>query len=413
MSRLDKNRAISEACKATRTRHRNMVCKTFKFKVDRSSLSRAQKEALKMYFIEAKRIYNYIIDSDIDPFKASYKDFKTITYLDKNRNPVEYNIRYLKSSIIDEISVMMRESIVGISASKKTGNKVGTLRFKSECNSIRLRQYGVTHSIKGSRIKIQGIKKPIRVGGLKQLDGYKNIDYTTTNLLYDGYDHYISLTCFIDKEHKITNNKIIGLDFGCSTTITTSDGERIDIEVGESERLKGLQAKLARQIKGSNNYYKTRSKIKKEYNRMNNKKNDTANKIVHHLSEYGTVVIQDDQFREWHEDEHLSKTVQHSVLGRVKAKLRRKDNVLVLDQWFPTTKRYLSCGTDTVMDLSQRTFVCPECGETGDRDVHAAKNMIGFYKAIQSAGTVDLKPGKKISYDKCKDLFKDGKLSRL
>ena len=34
-------------------------------------------------------------------------------------------------------------------------------------------------------------------------------------------------------------------------------------------------------------------------------------------------------------------------------------------------------------------------------------------KDIQSAGTVDLKPGKKISYDKCKDLFKDGKLGRL
>jgi len=117
--------------------------------------------------------------------------------------------------------------------------------------------------------------------------------------------------------------------------------------------------------------------------------------------------------REWREDEHLSKTVQHSVLGRVKAKLRRKDNVFVLDQWFPTTKRCLSCGTDAAMDLSQRTFVCPKCGETGDRDVHAAKNMIGFYKAIQSAGTVDLKPGKKISYDKCKDLFKDGKLGRL
>ena len=66
------------------------------------------------------------------------------------------------------------------------------------------------------------------------------------------------------------------------------------ISIEESERLKGLQAKLSKQIKRSNNWYKTRSKIRKEYNKMNNRKNDISNKIVNCLLQNETVVIQDD-----------------------------------------------------------------------------------------------------------------------
>ena len=31
------------------------------------------------------------------------------------------------------------------------------------------------------------------------------------------------------------------------------------------------------------------------------------------------------------------------------------------------------------LKLSDRIFVCPVCGHTEDRDVHAAKNMLWFY----------------------------------
>ena len=38
---------------------------------------------------------------------------------------------------------------------------------------------------------------------------------------------------------------------GVSTSLTLSDGTKYDISVGESEKLKRLQAKLSKQIKGS------------------------------------------------------------------------------------------------------------------------------------------------------------------
>lgn len=408
MNQLEKNKIISDAIKATRLKRKSQTCKVFKFKVNKSSLSNEQKNSLKMFFVESKRVYNYIIGNKIDPYSINYKNLKEITYLDKDKNQIDYKIQFIGSSVIDDTITIIKDSIKGLSSSKKNGNKIGSLRFKSECNSIRLRQYGVTHYIKNGSIKIQGIKRPIKVSGLKQLTKYNNIDYTVANIIYNGYDYFISLTCFIDKEKKQTNNNIIGIDLGCSTTITTSDGEKMKISIEESERLKGLQAKLSKQIKRSNNWYKTQSKIRKEYNRMNNRKNDISNKIVNRLLQNEIVVIQDDQISEWHENELISKTVQNSILGRIKYRLKKADNVVVLDQWFPTTKHCFCCNNDLDIDLSQRTYKCV-CGFEMDRDIHAANNMIEYYnryKKLQSVGTTDLKPVRKITYNSYKELLK-------
>ena len=412
MNQLEKNKAISDAIKATRLKRKGQTCKVFKFKVNKSSLNNEQKNSLKMFFVETKRIYNYIIGNKLDPYSINYKNLKEITYLDKDKNQINYKIQFIGSSVIDDTITIIKDSIKGLSSNKKNGNKVGSLRFKSECNSIRLRQYGVTHYIKNSSIKIQGIKRPIKVSGLKQLNKYNNIDYTVANILYDGYDYFISLTCFIDNEkeqiNSNINNNIIGIDLGCSTTITTTDGEKIKISIEESERLKGLQAKLSKQIKCSNNWYKTRSKIRKEYNRMNNRKNDISNKIVNRLLQNELVIIQDDQINEWHENKLISKTIQNSILGRIKYRLKKADNVIVLDQWFPTTKHCFHCNNDLDINLSQRTYKC-NCGFEMDRDIHAANNIIEYYKRykkLQSVGTTDLKPVRKITYKSYKELLK-------
>ena len=57
----------------------------------------------------------------------------------------------------------------------------------------------------------------------------------------DGY--YLKVTAFINKENWkaiTTNGKEIGLDFGIKTSITTNEGEKLDVCVEESERLKRL-----------------------------------------------------------------------------------------------------------------------------------------------------------------------------
>ena len=235
----------------TYAKRKYQICKCFKFKIDKSNLSKQQANQLKMMFVEAKWIYNYLLDKDIYSF--DYKALSKITHKDKNRNDIETTISYVSSSVKQAIIQDVINQIKGLSVLKKKGYKVGKLKYKTEYNSINLKQYGNTHSIRGNKFKLQGIKKLIRVRGLDQLSKYNNIDYANAKLLYDGIDYYIALTCFIYKEttEKQYNNSIVGIDMGVSTSLTLSDGTKYDISVGESEKLKRLQAKLSKQIKGS------------------------------------------------------------------------------------------------------------------------------------------------------------------
>ena len=399
---LERNKLIGENGLKTRMKRAKQTCKTFRFKIDYDNLNQQQKEHIKMLFVEAKWIYNYLISQD-DIYSFDYKNLDKITHKDKQKNDIVSDIKYVRSSVKQELISQIINQIKGLSKLKKKGHNVGKLKFKSEFNSIKLKQYNITHSLRGNKFKIQGIKDPIRVRGLNQLSKYKNIDYTTANLLYDGINYYIALTCFIDKENieKQYKNNIVGIDMGVSTSLTLSDRTKYDISIEESDRLKKLQSKLISKQKGSNNRYKLIKKIRKEYIHINNKKNDISNKIVHSiLNDNKIIVIQDEQISKWRQDGISGSKIQHSILGRIKHKLSMCDRTVVLDKWFPTTKYCSNCGSKVELELKDRIFECPKCKIKEDRDIHAANNMIYFYlNNINAPGTgVNMPVNNKISF---------------
>ena len=401
---LERNKLIGENGKRTRAKRKTQICKTFRFKIDWDRLNKRQKECLKMMFVEAKWIYNYIISQE-DIKSIDYKTLSTIIRKDKDKNDISTQIQYLGSSIKQELIAQVLNQIKGLSVLKKKGHKVGKLRYKSEFNSIKLKQYKVTHYLKGNnKIKVQGIHDALPLLGMNQLCKYKdNIDYTTANLIYDGINYYVCLTCFIDKDDTIykRKNPIIGIDLGIKDTVTCSDGTKFNISIGESEKLKKLQRKLDGQIKGSNNRYKTAKKIRKEYIHITNKKNDIANKLVHYLLSIADIIImQDEQIESWRQTTNSADKIQHSILGRIKSRLSCSDRVIILDKYFPTTKYCSNCGNMLSLELNDRIYECPVCKRKEDRDIHAANNMIYFYlKYKETAGTVDTSKPVAIKFD--------------
>lgn len=354
-----------------------------------------------MMFIEAKWIYNWILSNDISTI--DYKNINNITHKDLKGNDINVHIKYIKTSIKQQILAQIKEQLYDLNKLKQKGYNVGQLKFKSEFNSIPLKQYNVTHSIRGNCVKIQGINKPLRLLGVHQLNGYSSIDYTVAKLIYDGHDYYFSLTCYIPKKDNVTYNKVRGIDMGVSTTVTTSDGVKYDVMIEESERIKKLQRKLRRQKKGSNNRYKTKLKLKYAYIKLSNKKRDKSNKIVHDiLSECDTVVMQDEQIAGWKTEfaSDRNSKIQHSCLGTIKRKLMESPKVVILERWYPTTQWCHICGSKTKLELNDRTFKCCNCHNAEDRDIHAANNMIAIYLNYKDAsGTGGTsKPVKKISF---------------
>ena len=50
--------------------------------------------------------------------------------------------------------------------------------------------------------------------------------------------------------------------------------------------------------------------------------------------------------------------------------------VIRVDKWFPSSRKCHVCGyVNHELKLSDRTYVCPVCGNTMDRDAHAAVNI--------------------------------------
>ena len=92
--RLEKNNKIRETLKETRRRRTSQTCFVRAVKIDESNLSKKQKEQLKMLFVEAKWLYNHILNylenNDIRSFDTKIKIVSVKTkdgiFIDKEVN---------------------------------------------------------------------------------------------------------------------------------------------------------------------------------------------------------------------------------------------------------------------------------------------------------------------------------------
>ena len=373
----DKKNKIRMTKKDTQLRHSNMVVKCYECKIVERKLNKKQHEELDMLFVEGKWFYNHVLNmkkNGIHLRDINTTHIKTVKHFNKDKDLIESELRYLSSQQKQALVQRMISNEKTIrSLVKNKFQDHGSLQFKSELNCIPLKQYGNSYVFKSAnKVRISGISGKIRVKTGGQLD---NVDeLANANLIHKPDGYYLKVTCYIDKDSlpkATTNGKEIGLDFGIKTNITTSEGEKLDVSVEESERLKMLQKKLQHQQKGSNRRYKTVKRIRRQYQKLMNKKKDKVNKIVHMLKQYDTIVIQDEQISKWHRQKGMSKVVQHSCMGLIKSKLMKLDNVIVLDKYIPTTKWCPNCHRINELSLNDRTYKC-ECGYEQDRDVHAA-----------------------------------------
>ncbi len=388
----EERQKIKDSLKATRERRKTQVLKVFELKVNCHHTSKETFKKFNDCFKQAKWVYNDMLNygnvEGNDIFDYEYLDHKIITRIDKNGNKINENL--ILSSVYHRALIkQIKTNISNLAKAKEKGLKVGKLRFVSEINSIPI----ITGFIKikdKKHIMIPTFTN-LCVYGLEQLDKYKDYEIADGKLVRKASGIYIKISVCINKDNFKTEkrNKTVGLDFGIKDNIITSDGEKFNCDVPESEQLKFLQRQLHRKQEGSKRYYRLRNQIKREYEHLSNKKTDESNKLIHHLkTNYDVIYFQDEMISKWKEEKHSDKTgrkcgfsfgkqVQKSYLGRVKAKLvsLEKDNeAFKIPRNLPTTKFCPKCGCLNKLTLADRIYNC-SCGYSEDRDVHAAKNV--------------------------------------
>lgn len=392
---MTKAEKIKQVRQQTKERRKNQIPVVYQLKINLNSVSKETKEKLSKLFLEAKWLYNYIV-ADIENRLKYETDKIREVEIKVNDNFEKRTIENLSSQMKQALRERIEQNLYALRAKKENGNKTGKLKFKHHVNSIPLKQFGNTFKFvnqQKTKVKIQGIKQPLRVLGGHQIP--EDSEIAKAELIKKPSGIYLFVTCYIDRD-KYTNvweqrkNKggvvkqriwqtfeaDIGIDFK-PTGLVLSNGLKLEWQIKETKRLKKLQKQLARQKKCSKRWYKTKEKIAKEYERITNIKYDIINKTCSLLYRYRQICFQDDSINCW-KNGRLSKSVHYSAVGTIKRRLRNSLRVstAVINRYVPTTKTCSRCGNQQEILLSDRIFKCSVCNLEIDRDLNAAINML-------------------------------------
>jgi IS605 OrfB family transposase len=190
-------------------------------------------------------------------------------------------------------------------------------------------------------------------------------------------------------------DRVVGVDLGLSTFATLSDGRRIDNPCWLRQREKALrrsQRNMARKQRGSKNRDRTRRRVAKHHARVADARRDFHQQLSTRLvREHQTVCVETLNVAGLGRS-NLAKSIHDAGWGQFtqmldyKARLYGRRLVKV-DQWYPSSQLCSNCGrNDGNKPLKVRTWTCPACGTTHDRDLNAAKNVLAEGLSVAACG---------------------------
>ena len=350
-------------------------------------------------------IYNFYIAHNQETYKNSGKFVSGMSFSKwLNNDFIPNNQSYLW--IKDVSSKAVKQSIMnGEKAFKQFFKKeTGFPKFKKKNRSnvgVYLPKNNKTDFIvERHRVKIPTLGF-VRLKEFGYIPLNSNIKSGTITKKCDRY--YISI--LIDKEFKKNNKQYsfgIGVDLGIKEFATVSD-ERIFKNINKTYKVKKLkkslkkeQRKLSRKYEslkirnkeeGGNvtrqNIQKQVLKVQKLHNRINNIRTDYINKTINELvkTKPEFINIEDLNISGMMKNRHLSKAIAEQKLYEFRNKLINKCHqneieVRLSNRFYASSKTCSQCGSiKKDLKLSDRTYICEECGAVIDRDLNAAINL--------------------------------------
>ena len=281
-------------------------------------------------------------------------------------------------------------------------------RFKSKKDNEQKCRFpkDAISGIKGNRINIIKSLKDIHFKCSRKDESYLNknqahiVSATLTKTCSGKY--YLSIK--INKPHEVRFKKTtnaVGIDLGIKDLIITSNGEKFENKQfyrKQETKLNKLNRKFAKTQKDSNNHQKLRVKIAK----LNEKIKTQREWYIHHivnqlLNENQVIVMEDLNVSGMMQNHKLAKSIQDVSFSELKRILKYKASwndkqVIFIDRFYPSSKLCSTCGyKKDDLQLSDREWVCPECGVVHDRDINAAKNILNEGKRIIGLSSPDFK----------------------
>lgn len=244
-----------------------------------------------------------------------------------------------------------------------------------------------------------------KIGKINYVSNYKIPQlprYNNPRVSYDGKYWYLS----IGYEHKVNKNNLknlsIGINVGIKDLAVCSHLDKPIKNINKTakvrkikKKLKRLQRQVSRKYemnRQGNKFIKTKNIIKLEkqiklvYRKLNNIRlnyiHQATNMIV--KTKPSRVVVETLNITGMMRNKHLAKAIQEQKLYELKRQLQYKCQFngiefVEVDTFYPSSKICSCCGNiKKELKLSDRTYICTECGYVEDRDKNASINLANY-----------------------------------
>ena len=339
----------------------------------------------------ARFVWNYFLGLIIEKYKSEgkfifYNDLsKLLTELKK-----QSEFEWLKLSEATNLQQKLRDLDKAIrqSTSKKYANKKGFPKFKSrKTDESGIRIAKSFKILDETYIKIYKISQPIKVKFHRPLLGKP----TSVTVIKDRAGNwFVSFVVQVD-DYFVELNKdevetAIGIDLGCKTFAVCSDSTSYDnpkFLYKSEKKLKKLQKKHNKKQKNSNNKAKSRRRLAKQHKKVSNQRSNFIKQTASSIAKKNDLVVCEDLNVSGIVQNHkLAKTISDCSLSAFLKELqwqcKKRGKIFhQVDRWYPSSKTCNHCGyIKKELKLSEREWICPNCGSTINRDYNASLNIL-------------------------------------
>ena len=248
-------------------------------------------------------------------------------------------------------------------------------------------------SYRDGELKLAKCDKPLNIKWSQALPA----DPTTVTVSKDQAGRYfVSCLCEFEPTLLPVTDKKAGIDVGIKDLFVTSDGFKSGNPrhtAQHAAKLAKYQRRLAKKTLGSKNRLKAKRKVARVHAKISDDRSDNLHKLSRKLINENQVVCAENlAVKNMIKNPTLAKHIADASWGEFTRQLAYKAHwagrtYVEIDRFFPSSKRCNGCGfVKANMPLDVRSWECPECGATHDRDVNAARNILAAGLAVLAFG---------------------------
>lgn len=202
----------------------------------------------------------------------------------------------------------------------------------------------------------------------------------------------------------VSPDTTIGIDTGLKTFAVCSNGKEFyapHFQCKQKRKLKLLGRRLSRKQKGSRAFNITKQKIARVHSKIAHQRMDYLHKITYrltHENQVNTICVEDLNVKGMVRNKHLAYDISDAGIGMFYTMLAYKCewygvNLVKIGRYQPSSKQCSRCGhINKTLRLSERHWVCPDCGTIHDRDYNASVNIRNFGLETLRTERAEVKP---------------------